>query len=244
MKYINKSPEPSFFTEWKNKENVDVELNSSRLPKHLWDMLKNPEKKELRKNLVEEQNYLCCYCGERIDIDHKTTLEHLLPKNHYKALMFTYKNLIASCNVQNQCNNKKSDYLLKVHPRKKHCEKRFSFDISGMIKGMNNKTKNSIETLGLNNQTPKNRRKEKYYLSFKYIISQAGKINKKLLLKNVKILNQKNSVEQWNALRNQLTSVEKQKIKSDLLNGVYKPDAEGKIEPFAFVLKYCYEKYL
>jgi|GEM_PF-1152246 len=54
-------------------------------------------KKALRKTLVEEQAYLCCYCGKQIGLNHKTIIEHLYPKSKDKSKTFEYANLLASC---------------------------------------------------------------------------------------------------------------------------------------------------
>lgn len=88
MKYIVKNEEPKAFSDWKKEESRDR-----------WGEFQNPLKSEVRDALVEEQGYICCYCGTRVRKDHNTVIEHLKPKDKglYPELMFEYNNMIASC---------------------------------------------------------------------------------------------------------------------------------------------------
>jgi hypothetical protein len=52
---------------------------------------------ELDKFLLEEQGYICCYCGKRIPDNNNFVREHFEDKNHNRALVFQYSNLFASC---------------------------------------------------------------------------------------------------------------------------------------------------
>jgi len=74
MKYIEKQASPTFFENWK-KENSPT----------IWNDLKNPQKKIFREHLLQEQDYLCCYCNQAIP-DHplRTKIEHLYPKDEDK----------------------------------------------------------------------------------------------------------------------------------------------------------------
>ena len=54
--------------------------------------------KELKKVLLKDQGFICCYCGKRIFDDHNTVIEHLIPKGSNKDLTLDFDNLLASCN--------------------------------------------------------------------------------------------------------------------------------------------------
>jgi len=64
----------------------------------LWDLM--TDKKPLKRSLLMEQGFVCCYCGRRILNDHNTLIEHLIPKggnNGDKSKVYDYQNLMASC---------------------------------------------------------------------------------------------------------------------------------------------------
>ncbi len=86
MKHILKQSSPQTFEDWKK----------NKQPKE-WT---RPPNAVLLKFLLEDQGHICCYCGIRIFEDHKTIIEHLLPKdeNKYPDKMYDYDNLLASCN--------------------------------------------------------------------------------------------------------------------------------------------------
>ncbi len=54
-------------------------------------------KEEIRRRLVEEQGYICCYCMGRILDDATTRIEHRRPRSNYKDEQFEYRNLLAAC---------------------------------------------------------------------------------------------------------------------------------------------------
>lgn len=66
------------------------------------------QKRALRKFiLMYEQNYLCCYCEDRIDINN-SHIEHVKPKHLDRDnLTFKYDNLAVSC--EGQCRNSEDD---------------------------------------------------------------------------------------------------------------------------------------
>jgi hypothetical protein len=52
---------------------------------------------ELDEYLLKEQGYICCYCGKRIPENNNFVREHFEDKNHNRALVFQYSNLMSSC---------------------------------------------------------------------------------------------------------------------------------------------------
>ncbi len=100
MRYIQKN-EPQWYLEWKSSAWVK--------DNYAYQILKNPEKQNLHQALLEDQGYICCYCGERVA--HQTFnnvktrpgdshIEHLKPQKHFKNLVLEYENLLISCQGQ------------------------------------------------------------------------------------------------------------------------------------------------
>ncbi len=184
MKHIVKNPEPQAFMEWKQHHqaaierktqdvrNMDVVWNllPSKLPKAGTDVGNEPlfSKEELRHTLLEEQGYICCYCTRSVSDDHKTKLEHFLPKekDQYPNHRFTYETLLACCNGgekdtdkprETYCDSKKgskdpTNPTPIVSPFEPDCEAFFEFDEMGKIHpaGENERAAYTISFLGLN----------------------------------------------------------------------------------------------
>jgi uncharacterized protein (TIGR02646 family) len=113
MKFIDKKgPFPIRLAQWKYyhyKELYELYISSGVKGSTIWKYLDNHKeldptgidtysKAKLRKSLLEDQGYICCYCGKRIENDSKTPIEHLNPKSTYKNRTYDYINLLASCN--------------------------------------------------------------------------------------------------------------------------------------------------
>lgn len=94
MKHIIKGQEPENFTKWKALENDDW--------KPSWDEnFQTPEKPVVHDALLNEQGYICCYCGMRITRI-TSHIEHLKPRSNYPNLALEYTNLIASCQGESE----------------------------------------------------------------------------------------------------------------------------------------------
>lgn len=74
------SPERTIFEQWKITAKI-AESESSKL----WNLFDTPEtdtgekvnpKQALQKALLQEQGYICCYCGKRIG-EENIRIEHL-----------------------------------------------------------------------------------------------------------------------------------------------------------------------
>lgn len=190
MKYIAKGASPQEFEDWKGLQNEDW------IP--TWNNFRNPEKSIVRESLLNEQGYICCYCGGRIRNNHTTEIEHLKPRSicteHEKL---NYGNLLASCNggrlrnkasVELSCNARRGDNILNINPLESNCEERFLYTASGEIipkvEG-DREVSEAIDTLGLNIQRIKNRRKAvlKSYLfstlTSEQVMGAIKKINQK-----------------------------------------------------------------
>ena len=164
MKHIVKNPESQAFIKWKQHHRAAIERKTKevtnmevvwnvllpKLPKAATDVGSEPlfSKKKLRHALLKEQGYICAYCTRSISNDHKTKLDHFLPKEKsgYPHLVFAYENLLACCDGgerdtkprQLYCDSKKGPKdptkpTPIVSPLEPECEAFFEFDEMGKI---------------------------------------------------------------------------------------------------------------
>ncbi|GAA6620572.1 retron system putative HNH endonuclease [Scytonema sp. NUACC26] len=134
MKYIQKSREPDSLTKWNLKR-------GSRIPD--WKSFSKGVKDDVYFSLLQEQGYICCYCGRPISRK-QCHIEHYRPKSVYKHLTFEYTNLIASCQGEDEdrprvpvhCGHKKQawfDEELMISPLDPNCPDYFKYSGSGEI---------------------------------------------------------------------------------------------------------------
>jgi uncharacterized protein (TIGR02646 family) len=134
MKYIQKSQEPESLTKWNLKR-------GSRTTD--WKSFSKGVKDDVYFSLLQEQGYICCYCGRPISRK-QCHIEHFRPKSVYKHLTFEYTNLIASCQGEDEdrprvpvhCGHKKLawfDEELMISPLDPNCLKYFKYSGSGEI---------------------------------------------------------------------------------------------------------------
>jgi uncharacterized protein (TIGR02646 family) len=157
MKYIEKGEEPGAFTEWKKKpDNLQRTWKSFRRTK---------AKNQLLQALLEEQGYICCYCCSSITKEN-CHIEHLKPQNEDEKSRFEYKNLMVSCQGEDEdkpsipvhCGHQKQgwyDKNLFVSPLEPNCAEFFKYSSSGEILPTDNLDKKAasettIEKLALN----------------------------------------------------------------------------------------------
>lgn len=181
---------------------------------------------KVKKDLIEEQGYICCYCGERIEFDEKTSIEHFLPKEIFPYLDLQYSNLLAVCDGGKQtreeankksqkqgkreknrayplyCDAFKNDKIISLSPLQGDVEQQFCFYQDGSIEGLSDEAKEAINKLHLDNQVLNTRRK--------YAIDAYASEEFDLY-----------KPEQW----------------ADEIKWLEKRNKEGKFEPFCFVKK-------
>ena len=132
MKRIRKGAPPPSFEEWKGL------ASESWSP--TYDDLQNPQKRDLHQALLEDQGWVCCYCGRRIEL-HDSHIEHFRPQRApWKHLELEYTNLLTSCireidpDQPLHCGHAKGsqfDEALHVSPLSEDCELRYIYALDG-----------------------------------------------------------------------------------------------------------------
>jgi uncharacterized protein (TIGR02646 family) len=161
---VIKNKEPEWFIDWKKGDSEDWAPSFAAL--------RTDNKTKLKQSLIEEQGYLCCYCGKRIHSDN-SHIEHFKPQSTNKESELEYNNLLVSCiklppkknNLSSsslkkqpktfitQCGFAKSNHLDKelcISPLDDDCESYFKYDLSGQISSSNDKGQYMITLLNLN----------------------------------------------------------------------------------------------
>ena len=149
MKYIEKGDEPEDFRAWK------ALANESWRPTYA--DLRGTEKKAVKKSLMTEQGYICCYCERRL-LDGDSHIEHLLPQSEPAVDPLDYANMLCSCQNKldkgepRHCGNLKEDAQLEISPFDVSCADNFSFTHDGKIQAFpadNSAAHNTIALLDL-----------------------------------------------------------------------------------------------
>lgn len=177
MKYIKKNTTPvelcTYKTTTPNANYKDLIKNHSDIA----DIV--------RLSLADEQGYICCYCGRRIDGIEHTRIEHIFPKSltDFQSMDLDYENnLLAACDGGKQdrkmdstkttndlfCDVFKDDKIIPIHPLNPICEDKFLYDENGDILGVGSDAEVTIKLLNLNSVILKNKRKAaiKYYKDY------------------------------------------------------------------------------
>ncbi|MBF0137851.1 MAG: TIGR02646 family protein [Magnetococcales bacterium] len=98
-------------------------------------------KKPLKKSLMEEQGYICCYCERRISED-DSHIDHLRPQEEFGWSALDYGNMLCSCQLElarnepRHCGNSKGSWFnseLLISPLDPSCENRFFYSLDGSI---------------------------------------------------------------------------------------------------------------
>ena len=114
MRYIKKGSEPRSLKNHRNQAGARYENY-----RHT---------SELRKALVNEQGYICCYCCSRIYPNSRSmVIEHWKPQSKYSKLELNYNNILASCTGginssdtnAHHCDKKKANRELEFSPADK-----------------------------------------------------------------------------------------------------------------------------
>lgn len=134
MKGTTKGPAPQVLIGW-------WAANGANPPPD-WSTLQNPEKAAILLALLEEQKFVCVYCGGAVSTAWQSAhIEHFWPRWKFKDLSFDWSNLFASCGPPTAkgqpsiCGGAKGNWIPANHidPTDPDCERKFSYDGLGQI---------------------------------------------------------------------------------------------------------------
>jgi len=99
LKKITKGKEPKSLTTYrssiahKNLEDSNIYEDFAEKTK---EQCRENRADNLRKQLLQEQGYICCYCMSRIDCSN-SKIEHFKPQTKYREFQIDYQNLFIAC---------------------------------------------------------------------------------------------------------------------------------------------------
>lgn len=99
MRRIDKGPEPHTLTRYRASIKRS-RLNDTNVYNDFGSKSKEDCESEvsgnLRRQLLQEQGHLCCYCMSRIRC-HTSKIEHFKDQKNHRELQITYQNLFVVC---------------------------------------------------------------------------------------------------------------------------------------------------
>jgi uncharacterized protein (TIGR02646 family) len=213
MRHITKGPEPELFSKWKN-DNHGLAV--------VWEDLASDAKRALRDALLAEQGHICCYCGERL-LGHHWPIEHLKPRTTFPGLTFDYSNMLASCP-----GGEKGPL-----PRLLHCDKKRGNwnDDELMVSPLNPDCEGYFVFRSNGTIEPTDDPEKK---------RTARETIKRLGLDIEKLNGYRNKALE--AIQDVLDSGTDHELRA-LIEGVSRPDAEGRLAPFCFALVQVLKRY-
>lgn len=169
MRHITKTSPPEDFLKYLETPGVSYEG------------LSGSHKEALRQRLLEDQGYICCYCGQRIHNNENTKIEHIKCQKEHSDLALEFSNMLVSCDGgdldrqngvkpkhQLHCDAKKGNQDIPVSPLD-NIEGYLSFFEDGTVKGKGEIGRELIRILGLDAKFLNTQRKsalEQYELRF------------------------------------------------------------------------------
>jgi len=171
VKKINKGNEPKTLTNYRSailKKDSTSENIYNDFPNKTKAGCNDSDVGNLRKQLLEEQGYLCCYCMSRINCD-TSKIEHFKDQSANRDLQIDYQNLFIACEgneghtkKQTHCDTFKGANALNHINLLSEVENKIKYQLSeGMIYSDDSNIDMEINAvLNLNVKLLKNNRKQ------------------------------------------------------------------------------------
>ena len=161
MRHIVKTEPP--------KEFIDY----CKTPGVSYEGLSGEPKRKLRKRLLEDQGYICCYCGMEIFDNEHTKIEHVQCRKNHNDLALCFDNMLVSCDGgesdrsaynkgkasklsrrtmeehQPHCDAKKGEKDIPVSPLDVDIERFITYFDDGSVEGYGEQGRTLIQVLGL-----------------------------------------------------------------------------------------------
>ncbi len=153
MRYIRKGEEPESLTQYKKESNAYYDGYA--------------DKDDIRRNLMEDQGYLCGYCMRRLNDISDVKIEHIVPQSTLKddeKKALDYRIMVGVCYGNEKkgrrkecltCDAHRGSKDLYVDPFDENNINQIEYDSEGYITSQNEEIKKSLqETLNLNYDGP------------------------------------------------------------------------------------------
>jgi uncharacterized protein (TIGR02646 family) len=199
MRTIRKGSEPPSLAAWKRAN-----------PNGFYNQLTEDIRRTIRQHALEGQCYLCAYCCQRIEDIDACHNEHLEPQKLNPGRTLNFTNIVASCNIRNQCGDAHKSQPLPLTPLMTECETELRFKISGRVEGLSDRATTAIQVLNLGGHEKNNRA----------LIEKRKQLSNALLLANY---------------INPDEGLEDEELLALLIDELVQPQ-QGQIEPFAPVV--------
>ena len=172
MKQITKGTEPKSLTKYRSTI-THSELEKSNIYEDFKEKTKKGcsenENYNLRKQLLEEQGYICCYCMSKIDCNN-SKIEHFKPQTKNRDVQIDYQNLFIAClggegnkGKEQYCDSFKGEKKLDTINLLSNIESSLQYSKLGIISSSNKKINKEVEEiLNLNNRILKKNRQQSY----------------------------------------------------------------------------------
>lgn len=172
MKEIKKGIEPKTLTQYRSSV-LHSQLEKSNIYEDFKEKTKHGcsenESGNLRKQLLEEQGYICCYCMSRIDC-HNSKIEHFKPQTKFRKYQIDYQNLFIACNggegkrrKEQFCDSFKGEDKLNNINLLSAIEYSIHYSKQGEVSSNSSQIDDELKSiLNLNNNILKKNRKESY----------------------------------------------------------------------------------
>lgn len=172
MKKIKKGVEPKSLTQYRSSISHS-DLEKSNIYEDFKNKTKNGclknENYNLRKQLLDEQGYICCYCMSRIDCN-SSKIEHFKPQTKFRDVQIDYQNLFIACSggegksgKEQYCDSFKGEDELESINLLSSIESCIKYSKLGEITSTDSKIDKELNNiLNLNNKILKNNRKQSY----------------------------------------------------------------------------------
>lgn len=120
--------------------------------------LNETERTDIRLVCLKEQHYLCAYCCKEISGEnHDCMNEHVEARRIAPARSLDFTNIVSSCTTPGQCDASHGSQPLPLTPFMSECETELEFTLSGKVRGLTDRAKETIRVLNLGDELQNNR---------------------------------------------------------------------------------------
>jgi uncharacterized protein (TIGR02646 family) len=178
--------------DYKSVGAITLQQWKRKYPTKLYCDLDTETRRSLRQSLLDEQYHLCAYCTCKIH-NNNSHIDHIEPKGGSYAQQnkqLNYNNLVASCNRNHICGDKKAASIIPVTPLMNACETQLVFYITGRVKAKEacKDADKTLNILALKNQATPWLKRERQAAIEALLFQYTNGNNSKLHLEDEEIL--------------------------------------------------------